>query len=168
VALWPRAVLPTGRRLWALTVPLLALAIAAPWTWHLHFAKNDAAMAGFWQVLEAAPRQSRLLYFVESVPPLGVRSNLFRHLGQYHTVVNEGVTQFSFANHPGRLVEQRVPGFAFEWATWGHVDAPTTRQGFDVLLKHGDTPIEARWQPAPRLLARSGRWTLHDLRPPVP
>ncbi|MBN1946319.1 MAG: hypothetical protein JW797_11635 [Bradymonadales bacterium] len=144
-------------------LPLLAAVAYTPYQWRPAFQKLEATAEGFWQVLASAPKQSRLLYYVEHTPDTGFTSNLLRHLGQYHTVVNEGITSFSFAEHPGRLIVQRQLGFDVEQVQAGDLTRRDLLARYEVLLHRGRSHLERRANSRFELLDRVGEWSLYRI-----
>lgn len=151
---------------WLAVLPLLAAVAVGAWEWRPAFASLRQAMDGFWPVLSAARRQSRLAWYPERNEPTGFRSNLWRHLGQYHTALNEGPTSFSFGVHPGRVVAQVDPSFEFERATPSDI-ARIARTGcYDEILQHGPTDLSARYPGAFALVKREKSWALYEVKTP--
>lgn len=124
----------------------------------------DVRMAGFWEVLEAAPDQSRLAYYLEdSMSDAEFVGWAAGHLGSYHTAVNQGTTSFSFAARDGRIVVQRELGFDFERLT-----PPLSAHGeklarYDVLFQLGQSRLEAQDPQRFTLIKRIGQWALYRL-----
>jgi hypothetical protein len=114
---------------------------------------------GFTETLAAAPPQQRLFYWAEKREPTGFHSLLWRHLGQYYTVLNEGMTHRTFADYRSRLIKQLPASTPFDVATRDHLDHLQKYGCFELVLHVGKTPLEKR--PNLTLLTRHHHWSLY-------
>lgn len=116
---------------------------------------------GLVQVLEEAPKQTRLLYYAERRTPTGFYPWVWRHLGHYHTVLNGGILPFSFALQPGRVVRDRRSRVGtFDIASPDHIrDIDADR--FDLVLQVGPTNLEEAGRL--KVIDREGLWALYEV-----
>ena len=94
----------------------------------------------------------------------GFASLTWRHLGQYHTVVNEGLTSYTFANHPGRMIVQKEPGYDFEYIKSDTLKDKRRIKPYDLLLQVGTTRLEEKkYKKSFALIARKNLWSLYQV-----
>ncbi|PIE20299.1 MAG: hypothetical protein CSA66_00680 [Proteobacteria bacterium] len=152
----PRAAAP---RIASLLLLLAPTAVAAS-TWSRALATWDEFSAGLSGVLAQAPKESRIFYVVDKHGPTGFKSGLWRHLAQYHTVLNQGTTTFSFGYQKGRIVGERFPELVTEFGTPGDVPNLDSFGCYESVLQLGDSDL-SRDNPALCLVSRAGHWALY-------
>ncbi|MFH1437208.1 MAG: hypothetical protein ABIJ56_15985 [Pseudomonadota bacterium] len=151
------------RRHMLLAVPLLACVLYTAVVYHGALKTWEKYTDGFWEVLSHAPGRTSLCYYPEE-RETGFASLTWRHLGQYHTVVNEGLTSFTFANHPGRLIVQKEPGYDFEYVKSDTLKDKQRIKPYDLLLQVGTTRLEEKkYKKRFALIARKNLWSLYQV-----
>ena len=111
-----------------------------------------------------------------AVRSTGFRVQPWRHLGQYHTAVNDGLLTFSFGWHPGRLVTEKVRRETFlergnlssveRIDAFGCVEVVLQLGDFDLgsvaplkrLARHGAFGVWQRTEPCPGAPVSAGGW----------
>lgn len=165
---------PSGRirsDVWGLvaTLPIAITLSVSHLQWSNSFKKWNHYTQGFTEVLKQAPKNSHLFYVVEKArPEVGTRTYLWRHLGQYHTVWNQGTTSYSFGLQPGRLIREKHPIPHHKAKQYGRmVDlSKLERYGcYDVLLFSGAAKVEKRHPKRYTLIARKHLWSLYQVKP---
>ena len=158
-----RATSDLRRWRWAalVTAPLLVAAVVASMSFSKSVTSWNAYTTGLREVLAAAPKGGSLFTVLEpgSIEAgTGFRGELWRHVGQYYTALNLGVTSFSFGWHPGRIVAEAPRRAHFiERGFLGDFKRMDTHGCFDVILQLGQTDLKALRKDV-HLLRRSGYW----------
>ncbi len=123
----------------------------------------ETELQGFPEVISAARPESRLIHMMSPQASTSrfVKRYPFRHLNQYHYVLNRGVTHDSFALRPGRLLQvkpaMRMKNFPYR-PNW--YQNPHIWEYYDYVLTK-DEPAVEQTAPHLRLLRRSGNWALY-------
>ncbi|MBN2494260.1 MAG: hypothetical protein JXR96_06705 [Deltaproteobacteria bacterium] len=146
------------------------LAVAAACALGLHallihnLGQWNAYTSGLFEALGAAGEQTKLAYYPEQRGPTGFESYLWRHLGQYHTVQNQGLSSYSFAQDPGRLLRDARER-SFQYVRSGQLAELCARREYRYLLQAGETRLERRWPGCYSLVERRGLWSLYAIGP---
>ena len=164
-------ILPRGRLrsdIWGMVaiLPMVVVISIGSQTWKKSLKVWEQYSQGFTEVISAAPKQTHLFYVVENRNRVGMRSTLWRHLAQYHTVLNRGTTSYSFGIQPGRLVRERNPLPYEQNKEFGRIRDMTHLEKygcFDIVLQAGHTRAERRFPGRFRVIKRRGQWTLYQV-----
>ncbi len=136
-----------GLRVFAGALIVVAVVIGTHAAWAKAGRTWDAWMAGFDRVLAAAPRETTALWLVEpkaAARATGFRLQPWRHLGQYHTAINDGLMTFSFGWHPGRLITEKVRREKFlERGNLASLERLDAFGCIEVVLQLGDFDLGA-------------------------
>ncbi len=159
-ALPPGAFAPSRRIAMVLLLLIAAPTALAQLAWRGSITKWDAVATGFEEVLHAAPDGSHLVFVAKGQPATGFRSGLWRHLAQYHTVFNAGVTPFSFAYHPGRIVSERAPHLGRQFIAPRELPATLSVGCVHAVLQMGTSRLDERHRNL-RLEHRIEGWSLY-------
>jgi len=152
-----------GRLGWSALVaaPLLVAAVMAATSFSKSVTSWNGYTSGLRDVLAAAPESGSLFTVLEpkSVKvETGFRVELWRHIGQYYTAMNLGVTSFSFGWHPGRIVAESPRRERYiERGYLGDFKKMDTHGCFDVILQLGNSDLHAMRKDV-HLIRRSGHW----------
>ncbi|TNE50794.1 MAG: hypothetical protein EP343_06475 [Deltaproteobacteria bacterium] len=152
------------------TLPLAVTLSVTHLQWQQSFQAWRAHTRGFSEVLHQAPKQTRLFYVVQTRKPyVGTRNTyLWRHLGHYHTLWNQGTTSYSFGLQPGRIIRERHPVPHHEAKQYGRVRDLERLEligCFDVVLLSGTVEVEKKFPRRYSLIARKHAWSLYRVTP---
>lgn len=149
-------------------VPLLIALGVTRGEWSKSLQIWDRYTYGLTEVLSKAPKGSHLFFVAEQQSHVGMHSVLWRHLAQYHTVLNRGTTSYSFGIQPGRLIRERHPRPYAQNREFGNLHDLHTLEKygcFDVVLQVGYTRIEQQFPQRFQLLTRRQHWSLYRIQP---
>ncbi len=141
--------------------PLLVAAVMTATSFSKSVTSWNGFTAGLRDVLAAAPEGGSLFTVLEPKSVKvenGFRVELWRHIGQYYTAMNLGVTSFSFGWHPGRIVaESPRREHYIERGYLGDFKKMDTHGCFDVILQLGNSDLHALRKDV-HLILRAGHW----------
>ncbi|MFT7622880.1 MAG: hypothetical protein ACI9WU_002055 [Myxococcota bacterium] len=168
---WGRAQLPV----WGSRGLIVCMTAIAAWSIAVHerqFDAFDAEAAEFTSALEAMEPGSRVMQLTFASGSKVLKGPVYLHFGQYHTIRQQGLALYSFAEAPQSPVRFRPRSeggppptpLRSEWKphefTWG-----TDARYYDYFLVRGDRPGWFRRQRFPkgevRKVHQSGPWAVY-------